>query len=146
MSAALKNGTPKKVPLCGAWPASITQKGSAAPCFSTKAHHKRRCPNGQPLSIRELSQQKKHRQSFWRRHDSRAVIGVLSSATTHFNAFAELMTTVTVMLSMFAAFTTLAGLTFRTFPEFAVLMLPVFTPVFNDIIRRGHSDDGSLKS
>ena len=51
-----------------------------------------------------------------------------------------------LMASLFAAFTTLAGLTLRTFPEFAVLMLPVFAPVFNDIIRRGYSDGGSLKS
>ena len=92
-----------------------------------------------------------HRQSFCRRHNSWAAIGVLFSATTPFNAFAELQASVTVMFtaltaSMFAAFTKLAGLTLRTFPEFAVFMLPVFTPVFNDIIRRGYSDGGSLKS
>ena len=56
------------------------------------------------------------------------------------------MTFTALIASMFAAFTTLAGLTLRTFPEIAVLMLPVFAPVSNDIIRRSYSDGGSLKS
>ena len=59
-----------------------------------------------------------------------------------FNAFAELVASVT----KFAAIATLGGLELRTFPKFAVLMLPVFASIFNDIIRRNYSDGGGLKS
>jgi len=108
-------------------------------------------PQEAPLSIQGGANKKMHRQSFCRCRDSCAAIGVLFSATTPFNAFAELVPSVTVMFtalmaSKFAALTTLAGVKLRTFPEFAVLMHPVFTPVFNDIIRRGYRDGGSLKS